>query len=211
MSRGTALQLKGWSGRSARSEARWMARASISLPVPVSPVSSTGSGFGGDAPGDVEQLGALLGGPDALGIAVEGLGRPQRGALLLVAAVAVEGARGGDQLADGRDGAVMFEVRPRPRQDLPGFVSVLTKDGKVVSARRLPRRRRAPRRRSSPRPNHPGAGRPDRDEGELRTARRRRRGSRTPHARGCAGVPPARSARRRCRDWGERGAEAHRI
>ena len=43
----------------------------------------------------------LLGDPDALGVAVERLGRPQRGALLLVAAVAVEGVRACDQLADG--------------------------------------------------------------------------------------------------------------
>ena len=37
-----------------------------------------------------DELGALLGGPDALGVAVERLGRPQRGALLLVAAVLIE-------------------------------------------------------------------------------------------------------------------------
>ena len=90
-----------------------------------------------DAPGDRQQLCALFGGPDALGVSVEGLGRPEGGALLFVPSVLVEAASGGDQLADGRDGAVVFQVRERPRQDLPRFVSVLTKDGKVLG-RSLP-------------------------------------------------------------------------
>ena len=85
-------------------------------------------------------------------------------------AVLVEAASGGDQLADGRDGAVVFQVRERPRQDLPRFVSVLTKDGKVLG-RSLPdgveRLSLAPALGR----NHPGAGRTHRDEGELLTAR----------------------------------------
>ena len=84
----------------------------------------------------VSELGALFGGPDALGVAVEGLGRPEGGALLLVAAVLVEAASGGDQLADGRDRAVVLQVRERPRQELPRFVAVLTEDGEVLGRRR---------------------------------------------------------------------------
>ena len=38
---GTAVQLKGTNGRVARADAPWITRATISLPVPVSPVSST--------------------------------------------------------------------------------------------------------------------------------------------------------------------------
>ena len=80
----------------------------------------------------LEELDRLLGDPQALGVAVEGLGRPQRGALLLVAAVAVEGAGGGDQLADGGERAAMIELGPRPRQDLPGFVAMLAEAHEVV-------------------------------------------------------------------------------
>ena len=40
-SRGTAVQLKGTNGLAARSEKSWMARAMISLPVPLSPVMRT--------------------------------------------------------------------------------------------------------------------------------------------------------------------------
>ena len=69
-----------------------------------------------DAPGDVEDLGHLLGGPDALGVAVERLGGPERGALLLVAAVAVEREGGGDQLADGDEGAAVVELRASDRR-----------------------------------------------------------------------------------------------
>ena len=72
-----------------------MARASISLPVPVSPVSRIGQRRVGDAAGEGQELGRLFGGPDALGIIREGLGRPEGGALLLVAAVLRQGDRRG--------------------------------------------------------------------------------------------------------------------
>ena len=79
----------------------------------------------GDAARDREELGHLLGGPDALRIAVERFGRPQRGALLLVAAVAVEREGGGDQLADGDERAAMLELGPRIDEELPGLVAML--------------------------------------------------------------------------------------
>ena len=81
---------------------------------------------GGDAPGDREELGGLLGDPEALGVSVEGLCGPQRGALLLVPPVVFERARRRDQLADGGEGAVMVEGRPGAGQNLPGLVAVLT-------------------------------------------------------------------------------------
>ena len=133
------------------------------------PGEEDGQRIRGDATGDRQQLGALLGGPDALGVAVEGLGRPERGALLLVPAVLVETSSSGDQLADGRDGAVVFQVRERARQDLPRLVAVLTKDGEVLG-RSLPdgveRFTLAPALSR----DHPGSGRAYRDEGQLRTA-----------------------------------------
>ena len=82
MSRGTAVQLKGTSGRSARSEARWITRASISLPVPVSPVRRMGRGLEASRRARCTSSIGLLGDPQALGVALEGLGRPQRRALL---------------------------------------------------------------------------------------------------------------------------------
>ena len=95
------------------------------MPVPVSPVRSTGRGVGRDAAGEREELGGLLGDPEALGVALERLGGPQRGALLLVAAVAVEGEGGGDQLADGDERAAMIELGSRPREQFPGLVAML--------------------------------------------------------------------------------------
>ena len=103
------------------------------------------------------------------GIPVEGLGRPEGGALLLVPAVLVEAASGGDQLADGRDGAVVLQVRERPRQDLPRFVSVLTQDGEVLG-RSLPDGVERVTLAPAFGRNHPGAGRTHRDEGQLLTA-----------------------------------------
>ena len=117
----------------------------------------------------VSELGALFGGPDALGVAVEGLGRPQRGALLLVAAVLVEAASGGDQLADGRDGAVVLQVRERPRQDLPRLVAMLTEDGEVLG-RSLPDGVERVTLAPAFGRDHPGAGGTHRDEGQLLTA-----------------------------------------
>ena len=117
-----------------------------------------GAGFAGeqtatdrrDAPGNRQQLGALFGGPDALGVAVEGLGRPEGGALLLVAAVAVEAARRGEQLADRGDGAVVLQVGERPGEELPRLVAMLPEAEDVVG--RAAGRRRAPRCPSSRRP-----------------------------------------------------------
>ena len=119
------MQLKGTSGRSARLDARWITRASISLPVPVSPVRRIGSGARREAAREVDELDGLLGHPQALGVALEGLGGPERGALLLVAAVLVERAGGGNQLADGGQRAAMVELGSWPREDLPGLVAVL--------------------------------------------------------------------------------------
>ena len=178
-----------------------MTRASISLPVPVSPVSRTGQGTRGDPPGDRDELGRLLGDPEALGIALEGLGRPQRGALLLVAAVAVERTGGGDELADGGERAAMVELRPRPRQHLPGLVAMLAEDDEVVGGRRPHRRQRL------------GVGPAVAlDQPHPAPAARRQRqrlgtaacpaGSQTPRARECAGGPRARGAPRRSRGGG---------
>ncbi len=86
---------------------------------------------GSDASRDGEELGALLGGPDALGISVERFGGPEGGALFLVAAILVEAAGGRHELADGGDGAVVPEVRERAGQELPGFVAMQTEDGHV--------------------------------------------------------------------------------
>jgi hypothetical protein len=46
MSRGTAVQLKGMNGLAARSERRWMARARISLPVPLLPQAAGSQTWG---------------------------------------------------------------------------------------------------------------------------------------------------------------------
>ena len=78
----------------------------------------------GDAAGDAQELGRLFGGPDALGIVREGLGRPEGGALLLVAAVLRQGDRRGDQLANRGKGAAVVERGLRARQELPGLVAV---------------------------------------------------------------------------------------
>ena len=147
-----------------------MARASISLPVPVSPVSRIGSGVGAMRRAMRQQLGDLLGGPDALGVAVERLGRPERGALLLVAAVAVE-ACGRWRPACGWRRRVQRWSRSgaRPGEELPGLVAVLAEDGEVLG-RCLPdgveRFALAPARAD----DHPGSGRACRDEGQLRAA-----------------------------------------
>ena len=78
---------------------------------------------GGDALGDREQLGHLLGDPEAA-VGLEGVGRPERGALLLFAPVAVDGDGGVDELADGDAGAAVVEGGPELGDDLPGFVAM---------------------------------------------------------------------------------------
>jgi hypothetical protein len=94
-----------------------------------------GERCGGDAPGDGEDLGCLLGGPDGLGLAVDGVGGPERGALLLVAPVAVERDGGGQQLADGGQGAAVVEGGPGTDEQVPVFVAVQS-DGLQVGLRR---------------------------------------------------------------------------
>ena len=86
----------------------------------------------GEAAREVDELDGLLGHPQALGVALEGLGRPERGALLLVAAVLIERAGGGNQLADGGQRAAMVELGARPGEDLPGLVAVLAEPDEVV-------------------------------------------------------------------------------
>ena len=78
---------------------------------------------GGDAPGDREQLGHLFGDPEAA-VGLEGVGRPERGALLLLAAVAVDGDGGVDELADGDAGAAIVEGGAQFGDDLPGLVAM---------------------------------------------------------------------------------------
>ncbi len=101
-----------------------------------------GQGARGDPAGEVQELGRLLGNPQALGVALEVLRRPEGRALLLVAPVLVEGAGGGDELADGGEGASMVELRPRPREDFPGLVAVLAEEDQVVLSGRSPGRER---------------------------------------------------------------------
>ena len=94
----------------------------------------------GDAARDAEQLGHLLGDPDALGVAVERLGRPQGGALLLLAAIAFERQGGADQLADGDEGAAVVELGARLDDELPGLVAVAAeRDGVELVGRARPR------------------------------------------------------------------------
>ena len=74
-------------------------------------------------------------------VAVERLGGPQRGALLLLAAVAVERHRGVDQLADGDDGAAVVELGARierrsARSRRGGGPSGMTSYGPGVAPRR---------------------------------------------------------------------------
>ena len=44
----------------------------------------------------------------------------------------VEGARRGNELADGGERAAVFELGPRPREDFPGFVAMLSENHEVV-------------------------------------------------------------------------------
>ena len=152
-----------------------------------------------DAARDREQLGHLLGDPDALGVAVERLGGPQRGALLLLAAVAVERERGVDQLADRDQRAAVFELGPRIDEELPGLVAMCADRDHVVvgglAAAAAASRSFQPCARSR------AAGRVPGDEGDgVRQPPRRAR--RAPRARGCADVRPVPAARRRCRGRG---------
>ena len=150
-------------------------------------------GARGQPAGEVHELDGLLGDPQALGVALEGLGRPQRRALLLVAAVLVEGAGGGDELADGGEGAAMVELRPRAREDLPGLVAVLAEEDEVVLRGRAQGRERlvvGP----AVAGDEPHAARA---AGARARAPRRTRspaGWRTPRGRECAGGPRVRGA-----------------
>src|SRR4026207_2343689 len=120
MSRGTAVQLNGSIGGAARVEARWIARASISLPVPVSPVTRIESGVGAMRratlrTSDIGSEAQMHSGPPAGASAAPTTpaaprGRPQRRALLLVAAVALERQGRVHELADGDERAAMLEL-----------------------------------------------------------------------------------------------------
>ena len=87
----------------------------------------------------------LLGRPDALRVAVERLGRPERGALLLVAAVAIEGESGGNQLADRGQRAAMFESGFGIGEELPGLVAMFAKRQDLVGSGGAERRPAASR------------------------------------------------------------------
>ena len=78
---------------------------------------------GRDALRNRQQLRHLLGDPEPA-VGLEGVGRPERGALLLLAAVAVDGDGGVDQLADRDAGAAVVEGRAELGDDLPGLVAV---------------------------------------------------------------------------------------
>ncbi len=79
----------------------------------------------GDAAGDGQELGGLLGGPDDAGVGVERLGGPEGGALLFVAAVAIERQRGGDEFSNGDEGAALVEVGLWVDGERPGLVVVV--------------------------------------------------------------------------------------
>ena len=86
-----------------------------------------------------EQLGHLLGHPQAA-VGLERVGRPQRGALLLLAAVAVEGDGGVDQLADGDAGAAVVEGGRSSAMISQRFVAMdAADDVQAVAAARRPR------------------------------------------------------------------------
>ena len=72
----------------------------------------------GDPPGDRQQLGHLLGDPEPA-VGFERVGRPQSGALLLFAAVAIQSDGGLDQLAHRDGGAPVAEAGFRLDDDLP--------------------------------------------------------------------------------------------
>ena len=102
-----------------------------------------GAGFAGeehadvggrDAPGNREELGHLFGDPEAA-VGLEGVGGPERRALLLFAPIAVEGDGGVDQLADGDAGASVVEGRASESATIiPGLVAMdAAGDGEAVA------------------------------------------------------------------------------
>ena len=117
------MQLNATNGFAARPDARWMARASTSLPVPVSPVRRTVDVGGRDPLRDREDLGHLLGDPEPA-VGLERVGGPQRGALLLLAPIPVDRDGRVDELADGHARAPVVECRAQLGDDLPGLVAV---------------------------------------------------------------------------------------
>ena len=120
-----------------------MARASISLPVPVSPVSSTESGVGGDAPGDRQELRRPARRPRC--------SRDRRRAPRPATARRAASRRGGSGRAST---AVATSLRiaarvqrsssagARPREELPGLVAVDADRHEIVGRRRPGRRQR---------------------------------------------------------------------
>ena len=77
-----------------------------------------------DAAGDADDLRDRLGHPDAVRIAVQRFGRPQRGALLLLAAVAVQRQGGRDQLSDRHECAALLEIVGQRGDDLERLVPI---------------------------------------------------------------------------------------
>ena len=86
----------------------------------------------GDAAADAQDFGGRGGGPDAFGVAVERLGGPQRGALLFLAAIAVEREGDRNQLADRDQRAAMFELGPRIDEEEQGLVAMGADRDQVV-------------------------------------------------------------------------------
>ena len=66
----------------------------------------------------------LFGGPDAVGIPFERVGRPERRPLFLVPPVLIEGHRRRQQFADGGEGAVRVDGCLRAGDDLPHLVAI---------------------------------------------------------------------------------------
>ena len=102
------MQLKGMNGL-ARSTGGAVDRAREDFLAGAGLAGEEDRDVGGrDAPGNREQLGHLLGHPEAA-VGLERVGGPQGGALLLLAAIAVERDGRLDQLADGDAGAAVGE------------------------------------------------------------------------------------------------------
>ena len=87
-----------------------MARASNSLPVPVSPVIQDREATWSGLPRDGEDAGGVVGHVHAIILAVWCIEWPERRALLLVFSERFEGQGGLDQFAQGDDRAARLEV-----------------------------------------------------------------------------------------------------
>src|SRR5690606_36507694 len=79
---------------------------------------------GPDPPRDADDIVDRLRHPDDVGVPLERRGWPEGGALLLVAAEAIECACGEHELLDGDPGAAAFEVVVRPADDEQRLVTM---------------------------------------------------------------------------------------